>query len=426
MRGLGVVALAALLSACSGGVVPHSVEPGPRPVPVSAPDRRTAPVHPTVNVPVRQPTPATPMAPLEAPAMPAGVTAAAKAGVIAGPPVDSLPIPQDGAERALAAFKLSCPALQRRSDVSGLTRGADWAGACNAAKGWPQRDALGFFQRWFETIQVADGKAHATGYYEPEIAGSRIRRPGYEVPIYAKPSDLIEVDLSQFSDELKGKRIRGRVQGQTFLPYFDRGQIEEGALDGRAPVIAYAADPVEIFFLQIQGSGRLRQPDGSVMRIGFAGQNGREYTGIGALMRERGLLKPGGASMQGIMAYLREHPDEGRAIMRENKSFIFFQELKGAGPLGSLGLPVTGLASAASDPRFVPLGAPVFLSMDRAEANGLWIAQDTGGAIKGPNRIDTFWGAGEDARAIAGGMNSRGTAWLLVPIGTLARLQAAE
>jgi membrane-bound lytic murein transglycosylase A len=161
------------------------------------------------------------------------------------------------------------------------------------------------------------------------------------------------------------------------------------------------------------------------MRIGFAGQNGREYVGIGALMRDRGLLQPGKASMQGIMEYLRTHPEEGREIMWTNKSYVFFQELKGAGPNGSLGLPVTGEVSAAVDPKFIPLGAPVFLSMDRAEANGLWIAQDTGGAIKGPNRVDTFWGAGDDARAIAGGMNARGTAWLMLPIGTLSRLGGA-
>ncbi len=206
------------------------------------------------------------------------------------------------------------------------------------------------------------------------------------------------------------------------MPYFDRGEIDRGALEGHAPVIAWAADPIEVFFLQIQGSGRLRAPDGSVMRIGFAGQNGRDYTGIGALMRDRGLLAPGQASMQGIMAYLHAHPDEGRAIMDENKSFVFFRELTGNGPLGAMGQPVTGGVSAATDPAFVPLGAPVFLSMDRAEATGLWVTQDTGGAIKGPNRFDTFWGAGEDARAIAGGMASHGTAFVLVPVGTLARL----
>ncbi len=421
MRIWGVVALAALLSACSGGVVPHSVEPGYR-APAEAP--RVSEPHSSPAA--RQPIPAVPLAGVPAPAAATGVTSAVQAGVVAGPAFDSLPLTDDGAARALAAYKLSCRSLVRRTDSSGLTQGADWAPSCDAAQAWPARDARGFFARWFETIQVADGKAQATGYYEPEIAGSRHRRPGYEVPVYAKPDDLIEVDLGQFSADLKGKRIRGRVNGQSFVPYFDRKEIDQGALAGRGLEIAWAADPIELFFLQIQGSGRLRGPDGQVMRIGFAGQNGREYVGIGALMRDRGLLKPGGASMQGIMAYLREHPEEGQAIMWENKSYVFFQELKGAGPNGSLGLPVTGRASAATDPRFIPLGAPVFLSMDRAEANGLWIAQDTGGAIKGPNRVDTFWGAGDEARAIAGGMNSRGTAWLLVPTGTLAKLQAAR
>ncbi|MBP7135280.1 MAG: MltA domain-containing protein, partial [Sphingomonadaceae bacterium] len=163
-------------------------------------------------------------------------------------------------------------------------------------------------------------------------------------------------------------------------------------------------------------------PDGSVMRIGYDGQNGRDYTGIGKLMRDRGLLGPGQTSMQGILNWLHDHPDEGRAIMRENKSWVFFKELTGPGPIGALGLPVTGNATVAADPSFVPLGAPVFLSMDRLEATGLWIAQDTGGAIKGSNRFDTFWGAGARARALAGGMAARGTAFVLLPLGTLARI----
>lgn len=422
MRLWGVVALAALLSACSGGVVPRYVEPGAGPAPAPLPPRTR---EPQAHVAVRQPIPATPLAPLAGSPAAATITSAAKAGVIAGPAVESLPITDANAARALAAFKVTCNSLQKRTDNSGLTRGSDWAPACGAAQSASARDARSFFSRWFETIQVADGKAQATGYYEPEIAGSRVRRPGYEVPIYGRPNDLVDVDLGQFSASLKGKRIRGRVSGMSFVPYFDRKEIDQGAIHDRAPIIAYAADPVEIFFLQIQGSGRLRQPDGSIVRIGFASQNGRDYTAIGALMRDRGLLKPGGASMQGIMAYLREHPEEGREIMWENKSFVFFQELKGAGPLGSMGLPVSGQASAAVDPRFIPMGGLVFLSMDRAEANGLWVAQDTGGAIKGTNRVDTFWGAGEEARAIAGGMNAHGTAWLLVPLGTLSRLQTA-
>jgi len=163
-----------------------------------------------------------------------------------------------------------------------------------------------------------------------------------------------------------------------------------------------------------------------VIRIGYAGQNGRGYTSIGAVMRERGLLGEGPGqypgSMQGIMAYLRENPDEGRALMRLNESWIFFRELNGDGPLGALGVPVRPRASVAADPRFVPLGAPVWLDLDRDEADGLWIAQDSGGAIKGANRFDTFWGAGEEARAIAGTMSGRGEAFVLLPAGTLDRL----
>ena len=239
------------------------------------------------------------------------------------------------------------------------------------------------------------------------------------------PPTLVDVDLGQFSAELKGKKIRGRVDGASFVPYFDRTAIESGALDGRARVLAWAADPVAIFFLQIQGSGNLRLPDGGLMRIGYDTQNGRDYTGIGALMRQRGILPAGGASMQGIVGYLHDHPAEGAALMRENKSFVFFRELAGA-PQGAMGYAVTGGVSAAADPKFVPLGAPVFLSMDRQDASALWVAQDTGGAIKGANRIDTFWGAGPRAEATAGGMSAHGTAWLLLPAGTLARLQGTR
>ena len=416
MRAWGVAACAALLGACSSGVVPAG-----RPATGSATPARPAPST-GPGVPVRQPVAATPLTPAPAAAVPAGVTTAAAAGLVAGPAVQDLPITMAAAARALGAFKISCATLVRRTDASGLTRGADWQPACDAARTTQDRDAATFFARHFETVQVADGKAFATGYYEPEIAGSRTRRPGYDVPVYGRPADLIDVDLGSFSDTLKGRSIRGRVDGTKLVQYHDRTAIEKGALAGRGLEIAWAADPVELFFLQIQGSGRLRQPDGSVMRIGYASQNGRDYTGIGKLMLDRGLLKPGQASMQGIMAYLRANPEQGTAIMRENKSYVFFRELTGAGPLGALGVPVTALGTVATDPKFVPLGAPVFLSMDRQDANGLWVAQDTGGAIKGSNRFDTFWGAGDDARAIAGGMAARGTAWLLLPKGTLARL----
>lgn len=404
MRRWGIVGLALLLSACGGRIVPPPATPSYRP-PVG---------------PVRQPAPATPLPPVTGTTTPGAGTAAA-AGLVAGPPISTLPISEGAASRALAAFRQSCPALLRRTDTSGLTRTADWQPACDAARTADPAGARAFFAQWFESVQVGDGKAFATGYYIPEIAGSRDHRAGYDTPIYGRPDDLVDVDLGQFSADLKGKKIRGRIMGNSFVPYLDRAAIEQGMLGRHAPIIAWAADPIEMFFLEVQGSGILRLPDGGTMRIGYESQNGRDYTGIGALMRQRGLLAPGQASMQGITQWLRDHPEQGRDIMRENKSFVFFRELSGP-PLGALNLPVMARATVAADIRFVPLGAPVFLSMDRADASGLWVAQDTGGAIKGANRVDTFWGAGDEARAIAGGMAAHGTAFLFLPTGTLARL----
>ncbi|PAX09246.1 murein transglycosylase A [Sphingomonas lenta] len=426
MRNVAALTTGLLLAACVGGGTPP---PSARSAPVAAPAPR-APVTRSAGAPAVWPpapvvriTPATPL-PAAPAVVPAGAATAAASGVLPGPRVADLPMTEAQAEAGRVAFLTSCPGLQRRTDASGLARGADWKPACDAARAVQPGGARDFFARYFEAVQVGDGKAFATGYYEPEIAGSRERRPGYDVPIYARPDDLVDVDLGQFADNLKGRTIRGRVAGAKFVPYYERTQIEEGALDGKARVLAWAADPVEFFFLQIQGSGRLRLPDGSVMRIGYDTQNGRAYTGIGQLMRQRGLLAPGQASMQGIVAWLRANPEAGRDLMRENKSFVFFREIT-TEPIGAMGYPVTGRVSAAADPKFTPLGAPVFLSLDRADATGLWVAQDTGGAIKGANRYDTFWGAGAEAEAIAGGMSGRGTAFLLLPVGTLARLGGA-
>lgn len=403
------VLLGISLSACGGRLIPKSAGSPSAKAPVkSAPGTK-----PIVG--------ATPIAP-QSVAVGAGPNARSL-GIVSVP--GDIGYDAASAARALKAFRISCPSVTKRADQSGLTAPADWQPACTAAKDWPEGDARAFFSQNFELAQVGDGKAFATGYYEPEIAGSRTRGKGYEVPVYKRPPELVEVDLGQFSESLKGKKIRGRVEGKSFVPFADRTAIETGALEGRGLEIAWAADAIDFFVLQIQGSGRLRLPDGSVMRIGYDGQNGRDYTGIGKLMRERGLLAPGQSSMQGIEGWLRANPQEGQAIMRENRSWVFFRELTGgAGPLGALGLPVTGKASVAADPMFVPLGAPVLLSMDRADANGIWIVQDTGGAIKGSNRFDTFWGAGEDARATAGGMSARGTAFVFLPKGVIARIRA--
>jgi membrane-bound lytic murein transglycosylase A len=361
---------------------------------------------------------------------PATAATAALLGISRGPLVESFGLlPRDSAA-ALDAFAASCGVLTRRQDESGLTRPADWAAACASAPGWPRANAARFFETHFEAVRVGDGAAYATGYYEPEIAGSRTRRPGFEVPVYALPPDQVRCWHEDIAEsERTGRAPLGRVDNQgRCVEYYDRTQIEDGALAGRGLEIAWVADPVEFFFLQVQGSGRLLTPEGEVIRIGYAGQNGHSYTGIGGLMRQRGLLGNGpgqySGSMQGIMQYIREHPAEGRALMRENASWVFFRMLEGDGPLGSIGVPVRGESSVAVDPKFVPYGAPVFLSTDREEARGLWVAQDTGGAIRGANRFDTFWGAGQRAREVAGGMSARGQATLLLPRGTLERLGA--
>lgn len=377
---------------------------------------------PASRDPVAQPVPAMPNPALPAPPPPADTPTAAAAGVVAGPAVVELGLTPANARLALAAFRISCPSVQRRTDTSGLTQTGDWSAACGAATAWRDDEAIAFFDRHFAAVQVGDGKAFATGYYEPEILAARTRQPGYTVPIYRRPDDLVEVELGDFAKDLAGRKLRGRIDGTRLVRYHDRAAIDTGALAGRGLEMAWAADAAEFFFLQIQGSGRLRLPDGSVIRIGYDTQNGHDYVGIGRLLRERGALQPGQTSMQGILDFLRADPVRGAAVMRENPSWVFFRELTGAGPLGALGLPVTPRASVATDPKFVPLGAPIFLSMDRAEPNGLWIAQDTGGAIKGANRVDTFWGAGAEARTVAGGMAARGTALLLLPKASAERL----
>ena len=362
--------------------------------------------------------------PVGTPAAPVQLT------VSAGPPVASLRLGAEDARGALASFVESCPRLVSRTDASKLTTGADWYAVCDTARAWPADDAVRFFETEFETARLGDGKTFITGYFEPEIAGSRVPGPGYATPVYGMPPDLVRAWPAETPVEQRsGNPPLGRYdESGDYVPYYDRAAIEDGALVGKGLEIAWAADPVEFFFLQIQGSGLLRLPDGGLMRIGYAGQNGRGYVGIGSLMRERGLIGDGPGqypgSMQGLMRYIRENPDAGRALMRENPSWVFFKETIGDGPFGSLNVPVRHGSSVATDPQYVTLGAPVWLDVDNNVADGLWIAQDTGGAIKGPNRFDTFWGNGEEARTIAGGMSSRGDALILLPKGVRARLIA--
>ena len=392
MRLLGRAALAAILAtlaACATPPAPQPELPPPAPAPAPVP----APLPPPV------------------PPSPVGRNAVETGVRIEAPRV----LKQEEAERALGAFRTSCGALMRRTDASGLTRAGDWNGLCTQASSLDPRYAPGFFYYGFDWVKIGDGRAFATGYYEPEIEGSRVPLPGY-VPIYRVPPDLIRCTQPNGSS---GRRIDR--SGACTL-YYTRAEIEDGALAGRGLELAWAKDDVDLFFAEIQGSALVKFPDGSSMQIGYAGQNGREYTAIGRLLRDRGILPPGGASMQSIRDWIRANPEQGRQLMRENLSFVFFQQLAGSGPLGAMGVPVTPRGTVATDPKYVPLGAPIYLhKADRHEVDGIWVAQDVGGAIKGPNRFDTFWGAGPEATAIAGGMAATGEALILVPKGVAAR-----
>ena len=357
-----------------------------------------------------------PVSPPVAPVTPPPPANALQAGVTPVPPAPT--IYDVWAQRALTAFRTSCPVLVRRQDQSGLAQAQDWMPLCVQAASIAPEQAAAFFRDSFDWVRVGNGKAFATGYYEPEIQGSRTPQPGY-APIYAVPSDLVRCTRPD------GTTGRGRVdQTGTCVPYFSRADIDNGALANRGLEIAWAADPLDLFFAEIQGSARVVFPDGSSMQIAYANQNGLPYTPIGKVLRDQGILPAGGASMQAIKAWVRANPDQARALMEQNASYIFFRVLNGPGPVGALNVPVTGHATVAADPKFVPLGAPVYLAVDRPEAYGLWVAQDTGGAIKGPNRFDTFWGSGPEATQTAGGMAANGVAYILLPKGVAARALA--
>jgi membrane-bound lytic murein transglycosylase A len=282
-------------------------------------------------------------------------------------------------------------------------------------------------------VQGADGRETGlvTGYYEPLLAGSRTRSARFGVPLYAAPDDLLTVDLAALYPELKDKRVRGRVEGRRVVPYWPRADIENGVAPVAGRELVYVENAVEAFFLQIQGSGRVVLADGSVMRVGYADQNGHPYRSIGRVLIERGEIAPERASMQGIREWGRRHPERLPALLNENPSYVFFREVPPPaagsleatidGPIGSLGVPLLRERTIAVDPRSIPLGAPVFLDttwpLSSRPLQRLMLAQDTGGAIRGAVRADFFWGFGDAAGREAGRMRQDGRMWLLWPKG---------
>jgi membrane-bound lytic murein transglycosylase A len=336
----------------------------------------------------------------------------------------------DAQQDAWPSFTASCAALLARPASA-----ATWSGVCTSASAIDGRDPLAvraFFEQQFSAYQVigAEGEAKGlvTGYYEPLLHGSRQRDERHRQPLYAPPDDLLTVDLAELYPELKDKRVRARVDGKRVVPYWSRADIEAGRAALAGKELLFVDDPVEAFFLQIQGSGRVSLPDGSIVRVGYADQNGQPYRSIGRVLVERGELTLDRASMQGIKQWGRDHPEALPALLAENPSYVFFREVLPTpaaaidGPQGALGVPLAAGRAIAVDPRFIPLGAPVFVAttwpLTARPLNRLMLAQDTGGAIRGPARADWFWGFGDDAAQQAGRMKQEGQLWLLWPKGT--------
>lgn len=317
---------------------------------------------------------------------------------------------------------------ERRERAAELLRGLDLL----LAKLREKPDALAFaafVAEHFDALESVggkDGQLLVTGYYEPILEGSRTPSPEYPVPLYGPPGlSLVSVDLGAFDEKWRGQRVAGLIQNGKLVPWADRREIrEKGLLRGKE--IAWAKDPIDAFFLEIQGSGTLRLPDGSELRVGYAGANGLPYRSLGKAMIEQGKLERGKASMQTIRAYLEAHPEERNALFDTNRSMVFFRVLDTAA-VGSLGFPVTAGRSVAADPQYFPQGAFAFLLTEkpRARPDGTGevedlltrfvVVQDTGGAIRGPGRIDFFWGRGPEAGSRAGVMQQPGRIFLLLP-----------
>ena len=343
---------------------------------------------------------------------------------------------------ALDAFRRSCrklaalPAGEPIHKDARYGLAADWHAVCNDADGAFNEDgtvdtatARTFFETAFVPYEIlADGPGTFTGYYEAELDGARTRHGSYTVPLYGVPDDLVTAKLGAFDPALDGKSVVGRVDGQALVPYADRKEIDQGYLADRNLEVIWVDDPVDAFILHIQGSGQVRLEDGTTVRVGYAGNNGHRFVGIGSLMLQRELIAPGKADMQSIRDWLQSHPEQAAELMAENPRYIFFRELTGDGPLGAQGVPLTPMRSLAVDTDHLPLGVPMWLDTTWPGAGAkplrrLVVAQDVGSAIKGRIRGDFFWGAGEAALDQAGRMKQDGRYYVLIPRAAAARIE---
>ena len=362
--------------------------------------------------------------------------------------------PQQNFSSSLRAFQLGCGRLKAQPA---------WQNVCAQAAQTPANDAAAkaFFEQYFTPWQVSgNGQLGGTitGYYEPVLHGDVKQTAKARFPIYGVPNDFVSVDLpanlrnskavvrvqqtgpnsgsinaagaysadlSKFPISERTRALKGRFAGGQFVPYYTRTQINGGALNGKAPILSYADDPVELFFLHIQGSGRLKTPSGQYVRLGFADKNEYPYVSIGRYMADKGYLPLGQTTMQGIKAYMQQNPQKLAEVLGQNPSYIFFRQLPGndEGPIGALGTPLLGGYAGAVDRHYITLGAPLFVATTHPVSNfahnRLLMAQDTGSAIKGAVRVDYFWGYGDEAGNVAGKQKHTGYVWQLLPNGVL-------
>ena len=407
---LAAMATILLLSACVTPPPQKSAPSLPAPVPVTVPV--PAAVTSTAQSPVTAPVTTPPVAPPSA--KPADYLRSASFSDLPGWTEDDL-------RQSWPAMLATCQALAKR---------IEWQEVCRLAAEVNTADEA-MVRRYYEShfiphqLRNLDGNLQgmATGYYEPLLRGARSRSGPYQTALYRVPEDLLSIEMNVLYPELKNMRLRGRVAGNKVVPYFSRAElVSKNLLIGKEFV--WVDNPIDAFFLQVQGSGRVvLEPGGEIIRVAYADQNGHPYKSIGRYLVDRGELSLEQASMQGIKAWYLANPARQQELLNANPSFVFFKEEKildpSKGPKGSLGVPLTPQRSIAVDPQFIPLGAPVFVSTTQPNSaiplRRLVLAQDTGGAIRNPVRADFFWGFGDEAGELAGRMKQGLFMWVLLP-----------
>ncbi|WP_419729036.1 murein transglycosylase A [Lichenicola sp.] len=316
------------------------------------------------------------------------------------------------------------PATEAPDAVEAAAHAGLYRPACRAARALPSDDdatVRRYLETWFlpyEASDRGDVQANLTGYFEPEVAGALSESPDTPVPVYARPRDLVTLANPQPGQPA----VTGRAQAGKVVPYLTRAEIDQGALRGRNLEILWLHSPIDLFFMQVQGAGRVRLPTGQIVRLGYAGRNGQPYTPLGRVLIDRHQLDPSGVSMQSIRGWLETHPADAQDLLEQNRNYVFFRALDdlapNQGPPGALGLALTPQRSAAVDRRFIPLGVPMFVETtlpSGAPLDRLMLAQDLGTDVVGPTRADLFFGWGADAARNAGAMHAGGRIILLLP-----------